>query len=112
MQKHEENGNGEIGPVIQRSREAQAELQKGIKSLRRLTIDLADAVKTLEDPQIPPVESGVDFYDEVRRFEIGLIMRALSWTGGVQSRAAAMLKLNSTTLHAKIRQYNINNKLV
>jgi len=50
---------------------------------------------------------GVNFYDEVRRFEIDLIRRALDQTGGHQSRAARLLGMNATTLNSKIKTYNI-----
>jgi transcriptional regulator with GAF, ATPase, and Fis domain len=53
------------------------------------------------------VSSGVNFYDEVRRFEIDLIRRALDQTGGHQSRAARLLGMNATTLNSKIKTYNI-----
>jgi DNA-binding NtrC family response regulator len=51
---------------------------------------------------------GVNFYDEVRRFEIDLIRRALDQTSGHQSRAARLLGMNATTLNSKIKTYNIN----
>ena len=54
------------------------------------------------------VGRGVNFYDEVRRFEIDLIRRALDQTGGHQSRAARLLGMNPTTLNSKIKTYNIN----
>jgi DNA-binding NtrC family response regulator len=50
---------------------------------------------------------GVNFYDEVRRFETDLIRRALEQTSGHQSRAARLLGLNATTLNSKIKTYNI-----
>lgn len=50
---------------------------------------------------------GVNFYDEVKRFEIDLIRRALHQTGGHQSRAARLLGLNATTLNSKIKSYNL-----
>lgn len=53
---------------------------------------------------------GVNFYDEVKRFEIDLIRRALDQTGGHQSRAARLLGLNATTLNSKIKNYNLFNK--
>jgi DNA-binding NtrC family response regulator len=57
------------------------------------------------------VSHGVNFYDEVRRFEIGLIRRALDQTGGHQSRAARLLGMNPTTLNSKIKTYNIQLRL-
>jgi Response regulator containing CheY-like receiver, AAA-type ATPase, and DNA-binding domains len=53
------------------------------------------------------ISKGVNFYDEVRKFEIDLIRRALEQTGGHQSRAARLLGLNATTLNSKIKSYNI-----
>jgi DNA-binding NtrC family response regulator len=50
---------------------------------------------------------GISFYDEVNRFQIELIRRALEITGGHQSRAAKLLGMNTTTLNSKIRYYNI-----
>jgi DNA-binding NtrC family response regulator len=54
------------------------------------------------------VGRGINFYEEVRRFEIDLIRRALDQTGGHQSRAARLLGMNPTTLNSKIKTYNIN----
>jgi DNA-binding NtrC family response regulator len=51
---------------------------------------------------------GINFYDEVRHFEMDLIRRALEQTGGHQSRAARLLGMNATTLNSKIKTYNIS----
>lgn len=56
------------------------------------------------------ISRGVNFYEEVRRFETDMIRRALEQTGGHQSRAARLLGLNATTLNSKIKTYNINLK--
>ncbi len=50
---------------------------------------------------------GIAFYEEVKKFEIDLIQRALEQTAGHQSRAARLLGLNATTLNSKIKSYNI-----
>jgi DNA-binding NtrC family response regulator len=71
------------------------------------------AIKALElsGPADPPdVGRGVDFYDEVRRFEILLIERALWHSSGSQVRAASLLGLKTTTLNSKIKGYNIKHK--
>ena len=49
------------------------------------------------------ISRGVSFYDEVKKFEIDLIRRALDQTGEHQSRAARLLGLNATTLNSKIK---------
>jgi DNA-binding NtrC family response regulator len=77
-----------------------------------LPTDITDPQKVLEMSHSPAgasvdIARGVNFYDEVRRFEIDLIRRALEQTGGHQSRAARLLGMNATTLNSKIKTYNI-----
>jgi DNA-binding NtrC family response regulator len=77
-----------------------------------LPTDVTDPQKVLEMSHSPAgasvdIARGVNFYDEVRRFEIDLIRRALEQTGGHQSRAARLLGMNATTLNSKIKTYNI-----
>jgi len=50
---------------------------------------------------------GIDFYDEVQRFETGLIRLALDQTRGHQARAAKLLRIKPTTLNSKIKLYGI-----
>lgn len=65
---------------------------------------LAEASATVDGLEM---ESGVDFFEEVKRFETRLISRALQLTGGNQARAARMLGLGTTTLNYKIKQYQL-----
>lgn len=78
-----------------------------ITSLRELTFKLLRKVESIGEVHTLDLESGLDFYDEVSRFEIDLIRRALVWTGGNQRRAARLLNLKVTTLNSKIKHYNI-----
>jgi len=50
----------------------------------------------------------VEFYEEVSRFEAGLIRRALAQTHGNQKKAAELLGVNHTTLHTMVRRYGID----
>jgi transcriptional regulator with PAS, ATPase and Fis domain len=52
-------------------------------------------------------QTAVDFFQEVRRFEMRLISRALELTGGNQARAAQLLGLGTTTLNYKIKSYKL-----
>lgn len=79
-----------------------------VQYLKELTEALSGAVEALDSVQALDVEEGISFYDEVRRFEIGLIRTALNMTAGSQRRAAELLRLKATTLNAKIKMYNIN----
>ena len=65
---------------------------------------LAESSATVDNLNI---RSGVNFFEEVRRFEMRLIGRALELTGGNQARAARMLGLGTTTLNYKIKSYEM-----
>jgi DNA-binding NtrC family response regulator len=65
---------------------------------------LAEASSAIENLN---VKAGVNFFDEVRRFEMKLIARALELTGGNQARAARLLGLGTTTLNYKIKAYEM-----
>ena len=84
-------------------------------------VDLADALlaeaETLardkaftdEANKLRPLDivSGIDFYDEVQRFETHLIKMALAETGGNQAKAARLLGIKATTLNSKIKLFSI-----
>ena len=75
--------------------------------LKTVAYTLLRQVYGVTEPQAVNVSQGVDFYDEVRRFEVSLIRQALFYTSGKQTAAAALLNLNVTTLHSKIKFYAI-----
>lgn len=84
-------------------------------------VDLADALLseaatlardkafTDEATKLKPLDilSGIDFYDEVQRFETHLIRMALAETGGNQAKAAKLLGIKATTLNSKIKLFGI-----
>jgi transcriptional regulator with GAF, ATPase, and Fis domain len=84
-------------------------------------VDLADALlaeaETLardkaftdEANKLRPLDilGGIDFYDEVQRFETHLIKMALAETSGNQAKAARLLGIKATTLNSKIKLFNI-----
>ena len=57
--------------------------------------------------ELPDSPAEMSFYEEVRRFEIGLIRRALRQAQGKQREAARLLGLKATTLNAKMKQYRM-----
>jgi transcriptional regulator with GAF, ATPase, and Fis domain len=82
--------------------------KNNLDSLKELVLQLLCDLQRVEEVNSLNIESGFDFYQEVSRFEIDLIMRALLKTGGNQVRAARLLKLNVTTLNSKIKRHNIS----
>jgi transcriptional regulator with GAF, ATPase, and Fis domain len=85
-------------------------------------VDLADALLTEaetlardkafteEATRLKPLDilGGINFYDEVQRFETHLIKMALAETGGNQAKAARLLGIKATTLNSKIKLFKID----
>jgi transcriptional regulator with PAS, ATPase and Fis domain len=88
-------------------------LMDRIKVLKDVSVALSAAADVLEQarrdglPTSLNMDNGIDFNEEVRRFEMLLIERALSLSSGNQKRAAKLLRLKHTTLHTKIKKYQI-----
>jgi PAS domain S-box-containing protein len=82
--------------------------------LKEISVALSAAVELLaesrREPPAPELDlgRGIDFYDEVSRFESSLIRRALEQTSGNQKRAADLLGIKKTTINAMIHRYGIN----
>ena|SRR5579883_3077051 len=75
--------------------------------LNRLISQVLLELQSLQSCPSDEVEAGLDYYREVEKFETGLIKRALIFAGGNQARAAKLLGLNHTTLHAKIKRLKV-----
>ena len=82
-------------------------LRRRIAGLSSLVASLDVAIEDLENSAWPRLQDNFDFYDEVRRYEISLIRKALRLARGSQIEAARLLKLNATTLNSKIKRYGI-----
>jgi len=94
-------------PAISSASEGEPMSTTRIDGLKQLTLQLFREVQSITDVESLSVETGVDYYEEVRRFEVDLIMRALMQTAGHQRRAARLLNLKVTTLNSKIKLFNI-----
>ena len=82
-------------------------MNEKLDSLREITTSLLEEVKSLGSPKKVEFQDKINFNEEVKRFEIYLIERALNRSGGSQLRAARILNLKHTTLHSKIKRYHI-----
>jgi DNA-binding NtrC family response regulator len=85
-----------------------ASLRAGLGLVKELTAALLNELQALEPSDPKMIADGIDFNEEVRRFEIDLIKRALARTAGHQTRAARLLGIKLTTLHDKIKRYDID----
>ncbi|HEV2704376.1 MAG TPA: helix-turn-helix domain-containing protein [Pyrinomonadaceae bacterium] len=83
-------------------------LKTRIDNLKAAALTLLQEVHALTEVETANIEEGIDFYEEVRRFEMQLIARALEQTGGHQGRAARLLKLKLSTLNSILKRYQIS----
>jgi DNA-binding NtrC family response regulator len=95
----------------------ESEVDRRIDQLVMLAKALASEVETLKAELAPNhnhrqqtgfQNDGIDFYDEIERYEIELIKTALNQCGGNQTQAARLLHLKLTTLNAKMKHYGLN----
>lgn len=78
-----------------------------MEMLKNVALNLLKEVQVLSTLEAADIVRGIQFYDEVERFERELITRALELTGGHQVRAARLLGLKVTTLNSKVKRYQI-----
>jgi len=95
-------------------RERISNLRELIDSFRQEADDVTDTLEGVglfgQPTTFNAEASAVDFYSEVRRFEIFLIRNALRQTRGSQVKAARLLKMNETTLNTKLKNLKINHR--
>jgi len=82
-------------------------LNQRIDVLKDVALSLLPEARALNGASVIDVGSGIDFYEEVSRFEVEMIRRALEYTAGHQVRAARLLGLKVTTLNSMIKRYQI-----
>ena len=77
-------------------------------------IDVDDLPARMQKPRAPAngqalelPEEGIDLRDAVEQFENKLILQALERTGWNKNRAAAVLRMNRTTLVEKLKKKNL-----
>lgn len=87
--------------------EPQKSALASVKLLKDLTAALSTTLAAMDFARLHDIRLGINFYDEVQRFEIDLIRQALKVTQGNQTRAAKLLALNIKTLNHKIKTYHI-----
>lgn len=78
-----------------------------MEMLKNVALNLLKEVQVLSTLEAADIVRGIQFYDEVERFERELLTRALELTGGHQVRAARLLGLKVTTLNSKVKRYQI-----
>lgn len=84
-------------------------MNHNLSLIKALVSTLHLEIDTLEnEPSIFDKNTPIDLSEKVREFEIKMIKAALIETGGNQRKAAKLLKLNTSTLNNKIKQYKID----
>lgn len=101
------DGQTVYSPVPENNAGDTVNLNKRIEVFKEIADTLLQEVQSLGRHPAPDIKRGIDFYEEVRRFEIDLIQRALEVTDGHQRRAARLLGLKVTTLNTMIKRYGV-----
>lgn len=108
MIRHQLQSKNEVSNLVSVPKSAKrVRFRARVASLIQLADALSSAVRELEFIDLPEIDDEIDFYEEVRRFEIALIEKALRRTSGSQTKAAGLLKINTTTLNSKVKLYEI-----
>jgi transcriptional regulator with GAF, ATPase, and Fis domain len=79
-----------------------------LNSLREAALTVLREVESLASRQPNRDEQQLGLQEEVQRYEIELIKRALHRTRGNQRRAARLLGVKVTTLNCKIKRFGIS----
>ncbi len=81
---------------------------QGEISVEDLPLRIAErSLPTLAKAATVLPDDGIDLRDAVEQFENGLILQALERTGWNKNRAAAVLRMNRTTLVEKLKKKNL-----
>jgi transcriptional regulator with GAF, ATPase, and Fis domain len=83
-------------------------MKQSIEALKDGALALLRAAELIETSVSRDTGARINFYDEVRRFEIDLLLFALKQMDGNQAKAARFLSLKKTTLNHKVKQYKID----
>jgi DNA-binding NtrC family response regulator len=81
-------------------------LTNKLEALNILANSILSEVTSMETGEIKS-QKDVDLAEEVQKFEEDLIRTALTRTNGRQRRAAALLGVKPTTLHAKMKRFGM-----
>lgn len=82
-----------------------------VKNLRKTALVLWQELQMLESFYCLEIKRQVNFFEEIRRFEIALIKRALLQTGGRQNESARLLGVSTSNLNNKIKRFGIPNRV-
>jgi len=99
LAKSNDNGDGRLRRLVDLASALMMETQ--VLARDKAFADESAQLQTLD------LGKGIDFYNEVQRFETALIKLALEQAEGNQAQAARLLGLRATTLNSKIKLFDI-----
>lgn len=80
------------------------------KNLKKLSRLIFYEIQRLESIFCLEMKNTINFFEEVRQFEINLIKTALFCANGSQRRCAELLGITTSNLNNKIKNYGITPK--
>lgn len=82
-----------------------------LETLNRIAGSVLKEVETFTARNFSGSEN-INYYEEIERFEIELLLLALYRANGNQRRAAQILNINPTTLNTKVKKYDLASRFV
>lgn len=82
---------------------------EALKALAKLLLHEVETLAEITPPAPSQInEHGINLNEKIQRYEADLICDALLAVNGNQRKAAKRLGMKNTTLHAKIKRYEID----
>jgi transcriptional regulator with GAF, ATPase, and Fis domain len=82
---------------------------EALKTLTKLLLREVESLSEISPPKYrQSTETDINLNEKVQQYEINLICNAMIAANGNQRQAAKMLGMKTTTLHAKIKRYEID----
>lgn len=98
-------GSGNVRSPVDPAKSVERDIK--FEVIRRLAETLAGELKSLSMVPDRADNDQIHFYDEVAKFQMVLIEKALMMLGGSQTGAAQILHISISTLNSLIKRYNI-----
>ena len=104
LYRRNRNATPELNPVSH----PPAVMNNKLEALKVLANSILLEIASMAENSEAVTQTNVDLAGEVERFEVDIIRCALTRSAGRQRRAAALLGIRPTTLHAKMKRFGLN----
>lgn len=83
-------------------------IKQKLNIMKEIALVLVEEIEALGFVRSVNLRRGINIHEEMRIYEIHLLQSALERTGGHRTKAAQILGISLTTLHNKLKRFNIS----